>query len=53
MHFSDRKIKRINICPVRILVNLGVTPKIALIRAPLQTTLLTHYGALKTPPPGT
>ena len=52
MHFSDRKIKRINICPVRILVNLGVTSKIALMRALLQTTLITHYSALKTPPTG-
>ena len=47
MRFSDRKIKRINICAVRIWENLGIYAQISPMRAlPLQTTLLTHYGAL-------
>ena len=47
MPFSDRKIKRINICAVRIWDNSGNYAQISPMHAiTLQTTLLTHYGAL-------
>ena len=47
MHSSDRKIKRINICPVRNLDNFGVPEQIAPMRAP--SNYPTHVFRLKPP----